>query len=98
MHSPLSMQQENLTATASNVPPDFLTPVLQPTYGYVGPFLCSWSGPQVPEPAPPIAHNASLIREVADAITPQEKLLPARVELARYNGGLLQWHGWYNQF
>ena len=69
MQSPSGAQQENLIATTSNVVPGLATPVFQPTYPYVGPTPLSWSGPQVSAPAPPIPDNASLIRELADAIT-----------------------------
>ena len=68
MQSPSGAQQENLIATTSNVVPGLATPVFQPTYPYVGPTPLSLSGPQVSAPAPPIPDNASLIRELADAI------------------------------
>ena len=69
MQSPLGAQQENPIVTTSNVVPGLATPVFQPTYPYIGPTPLSWSGPQVSAPAPPIPDNASLIRELADAIT-----------------------------
>ena len=69
MQSPSGAQQENPIATTSNVVPGLATPVSQPTYPCVGPTPLSWSGPQVSAPAPPIPDNASLIRELADAIT-----------------------------
>ena len=68
MQPPSGAQQENPIATTSNVVPGLVTPVFQPAYPYVGPTPLSWSGPQVSAPAPPIPDNASLIKELADAI------------------------------
>ena len=82
MQSPSGAQQENLIATTSNVVPGLATPVFQPTYPYVGPTPLSWSGPQRSAPAPPITDNASLIRELTDAIT-SKKMTPCQ------NGNLL---------
>ena len=94
----IDMQQENPIATTSNVVPSLATLVFQPTYPYVGPTPLSWSGPQVSAPAPPIPDNASLIRELADAIT-SKKIDPLpEWKLAQYNGDPLQWHEWYGQF
>ena len=97
MQSPLGAQQENLIATA-NVVPGLATPVFQPTYPYVGPTPMSWSGPQVSAPAPPIPDNASLIRELADAITSKRNDPLPEWKLAEFNGDTLKWHEWYGQF
>ena len=98
MQSLSGAQQEHLIATTSNVVPGLATPVFQPTYSYVGPTPLSWSGPQVSAPAPPIPDIASLIRELADAIT-SEKNDPLREwKLAELNGDPLKWHEWYCQF
>ena len=97
MQSPSGGQQENLIATTSNVVPDLATPVFQPTYPYVGPTPLNWSGPQVSTPAPPIPDNASLIRELADAITSKKNdPLPER-KLAEFSGDPNR-HEWYGQF
>ena len=98
MQSPLGAQQENLIATTSNIVPGLATPVFQPTYPYVGPTPLSWSGPQVSAPAPPIPDNASLIRELADAINSKKNDPLPEWKLAQYNGDPLQWHEWYGQF
>ena len=82
MQSPSGTHQENPIATTSIIVPGLATPVFQPTYPYVGPTPLSWSGPQVSAPAPPIPDNASLIRELADAIT-SKKMTPCQ------NGNLL---------
>ena len=58
----------------------------------------SWSDPQVSAPAPPIPDNASLIRELADAITSKKNDPLPEWKLAQYNGDLLQWHEWYGYF
>ena len=97
MQSPLGAQQENLIAT-TNVVPGLATPVFQPTYPYVGPTPLSWSGPQVSAPAPPIPDNASLIRELADAITSKRNDPLPEWKLAEFNGDPLKWHEWYGQF
>ena len=97
MQSPLAAQQENLIAT-TNVVPGLATPVFQPTYPYVGPTPLSWSGPQVSAPAPPIPDNASLIRELADAITSKRNDPLPEWKLADFNGDPLKWHEWYGQF
>ena len=98
MQSPSSAQQENLIATTSNAVPGLATPVFQPTYPYVVLTPLSWSGPQVPAPAPPIPDNTSLIREIADAITSKKNDPLPEWKLAQYNGDPLQWHEWYGQF
>ena len=98
MQSPSGAQQENLIATTSNVVPGLATLVFQPTYSYAGPPPLSWSGPQVSAPAPPIPDNASLIRELADAITDKKNDPLPEWKLAQYNGDPLQWHEWYGQF
>ena len=98
MQSPSGAQQENLIATISNVVPGLATPVFQPTYSYVGPTPLSWNGPQVSAPASPIPDNASLIRELADAITSKKNDPVPEWKLAQYNGNPLQWHEWYGQF
>ena len=69
MQSPSGAQKENPIATTSNVVPGLATPVFQPIYTYVGPTPLNWSGPQVSKPSLLIVENASLIRELADAIT-----------------------------
>ena len=97
MQSPLGAQQENLIAT-TNVVPGLATPVFQPTYPYVGSTPLSWSGPQVSAPAPPIPDNASLIRELADAITSKRNDPLPEWKLAEFNGDPLKWHEWYGQF
>ena len=97
MQSPLGAQQENLIAT-TNVVPGLATPVFQPTYPYVGPTPLSWSGPQVSAPAPLIPDNASLIRELADAITSKRNDPLPEWKLAEFNGDPLKWHEWYGQF
>ena len=48
--------------------------------------------------APSIAENASLIRELADAITSKKKDPLPEWQLAQYNGDPLQWHEWFGQF
>ena len=100
MQSTSGAQQENPIATTNNVVPGLDTPVFHPTYPYVGPTPLSWSGPQVSAPAPPtpIPDNASLIRELADAITSKKKDPLPEWKLAQYNGDPLQWHEWYGQF
>ena len=98
MQSPSGAQQENLIATTGNVVPGLATPVFQPLYPYVRPFPLSCSGPQVSAPAPPIPDNASLIRELADAITSKRNDPLPEWKLAEFNGDPLQWHEWYGQF
>ena len=98
MQSPSGTHQENPNATTSNIVPGLATPVFQPTYPYVGPTPLSWSGPQVSAPAPPRPENASLIREIADAITSKKNDPLPEWKLAQYNGDPLQWHEWYGQF
>ena len=92
MQSPSGTHQENPIATTSNIVPDLATPVFQPAHPYVGPNPLSWSGPQVSAPAPPIPDNASLIRELADAITSKKNDPLPEWKLAQYNGDPLQWH------
>ena len=98
MQSPSGAQQEILIATTSNVVPGLATPVFQPTYPYVGSTPLSLSGPQVSAPAPPIPDNASLIRELADAITSKRNDSLPEWKLAEFNGDQLKWHEWYGQF
>ena len=98
MQSPSGTHQENPIATTCNIVPGLATPVFQPTYPYVGPTPLSWSGPQVSAPALPIPDNASLIRELADAITSKKNDPLPEWKLAQYNGDPLQWHEWYGQF
>ena len=98
MQSPSGTHQENPIATTSNIVPGLATPVFQPTYPYVGPTPLSWSGPQVTAPAPPIPDNASLIRELADAINSKKNDPLPEWKLAQYNGDPLQWHEWHGQF
>ena len=90
MQSASGAQQENPIATTSNVVPGVATPVFQPTYPYVGPTPLSWSGPQVSAPAPPIPDNASLIRELADAITSKRNDPLPEWKLAEFNGDPLK--------
>ena len=98
MQSPLGAQQENLIATTSNVVPGLATSVFQPTYPYIGPTPLSWSGPQLSTPAPLIPDNASLFRELADAIKSQKNDPLPEWKLAEFNGDPLKWHEWYGQF
>ena len=49
-------------------------------------------------PAPPIPNNASLTRELADAITSKKNDPLPEWKLAQYNGDPLQWHECYGQF
>ena len=98
IQSPLGAQQENLIATTSNVVPGLATAVFQPTYPYIGFTPLSWSGPQVSAPAPLIPDNASLIRELADAITSKKNDPLPEWKLAEFNGDPLKWHEWYGQF
>ena len=111
MQSPLGAQQENLIATTSNIVPGLATPVfqptdpyvaptpvVQPTYPYVGLTPLSWKGSQVSATAPPIPDNASLIRELADAITSKGNNPLPEWKLAEFNGDPLKWHEWYGQF
>ena len=49
-------------------------------------------------PAPPIPDNASLIRDLADAITSKKFDPLSERELAQYNGDPSQRHEWYGQF
>ena len=49
-------------------------------------------------PAPPIPDNASLIRELADAITSKRNDPLPEWKLAEFNGDPLKWHEWYGQF
>ena len=98
MQSPTGTQQENPIATTSNILPGLATPVFQPTNPYVGPTPLSWSGPQVSAPAPSIADNTSLIRELTDAITSKKNDPLPEWKLAQFNGDPLQWHEWYGQF
>ena len=98
MQSPSGTHQENPIATTSNIVPGLATPVFQPTYPFVGPTPLSWSGPQVSAPAPPIPDNASLIKELADAINSKRNDPLPEWKLAQYNGDPLQWHEWYGQF
>ena len=49
-------------------------------------------------PTPSIADNASLIRELADAITSKKNDPLPELKLAQCNGDPLQWHEWYGQF
>ena len=58
----------------------------------------SLSGPQVSAPAPPIPDNASLIRELADAVTSKRNDPLPEWKLAEFNGDPLKWHEWYGQF
>ena len=48
--------------------------------------------------AHPTPNNASLIRELADAISSKKKDPSPEWKLAQYNGDPLQWHEWYGQF
>ena len=98
MQSPSGEEQENLIATTSNVVPGLAAPVFQPTYPYVGPTPLSLSGSQVSAPAPLIPDNASLIRELADAITSKRNDPLPEWRLAEFNGDPLKWHEWYGQF
>ena len=98
MQSPSGTHLENPIATTSNIVPGLATPVFQLTYTYVGPTELSWSGPQEFAPAPPIADNASLIRELADAITSKKNDLLPEWKLAVLNGDPLKWHELYGQF
>ena len=98
MQSPSGAQQENPIATTSTVAPGLDTPVFYPTYPYVGLTPLSWSGPQVSAPTPLILDNASLIRELADAITSNKNDPLPEWKLVQYNGDPLQWHEWYGQF
>ena len=95
MQSPSGAQQENPTGITSNVVLGLATPVFQPTYPYFGPTPLSWSGPQVSATAPPIPDNASLIRELADAITIKKNDPLPEWKLAEFNGDPLKWHEWY---
>ena len=97
MESPSGTQQENPIAITSNVVAGLTTAVLQPTYPYVGPTPLSWSGPQVSVPAPSIAYNASLITDLADAITSKKKEPLPEWKLAQFSCDPLQWHEWYGQ-
>ena len=92
MQSPSGAQQENLIATTINLVPGLATPVFQPTYPYVGPTPLSLSGPQVCAPASPIPDNASLIRELAYAITSKRNDPLPEWKLAEFNGDPLKWH------
>ena len=49
-------------------------------------------------PAPPIPDNASLIRELADAITIKKNDPLPEWKLAEFIGDPLKWHEWYGQF
>ena len=98
MQSPSCTQQENPIAISSNLVPDLATPVFQPTYPYVGPTPLSWSGLQVSAPVPSIADNASLVKELADAITSKKNDTSPEWKLAQFIGDPLQWHEWYGQF
>ena len=98
MQSPSGAQQENPIGISSNVVPGLATPVFQPTYPYVGPAPLSWSGPQLSATAPPIQDSASLIRELADAITSKKNDPLPEWKLAEFNGDPLKWHEWYGQF
>ena len=98
MQPPSGAQQENPTATTSNVVPGLATPVFQPAYPYVGPTPLSWSGPQMSAPAPPIPDTASLIGELADAINSKKNDPLPEWKLAQYNSDPLQWHELYGQF
>ena len=98
MQSPSGTQQENPIATTSNIVPGLATSVFQPTSPYAGPKPLSWSGPQVSAPAPSIADNSSLIRELADTKTSKKNGPLPEWKLAQYNGDPLQWHEWNSQF
>ena len=98
MQSPCGTHQENPIAPTSNIVPGLATPVIQPTYPYVGPTPLSWSGSQVSAPAPPIPDNASLTRELADAITSKKNDPLPEWKPAQFNGDPLKWHEWYGQF
>ena len=98
MQSPSGAQQEKPIGITSIVVPGPAPPVFQPTYPYVGPTPLSWSGPQVSATAPPIPDNASLIRELADAITSKKNDPLPEWKLAEFNGDPLKWHEWYGQF
>ena len=94
MQSPSGTQQENPIATTSNILPGLATPVFQPTNPYAGPTPLSWSGPQVSAPAPSLADNSSLIRELADAKTSKQNEPLPEWKLAQNNGDPLKWHEW----
>ena len=98
MQSPSGTQQENPMSTTSNIVPGLPTPVFQSTNLHVGHRPLRWSGPQVSAPAPSIAYNASLIRELTDAITSEKNDPLPEWQLAQFNGDPLQWHEWYGQF
>ena len=98
MLSPSGTHQENPIAITSNIVPGLATPVFQPTYPYVGSTPLSLSGPQVSAPAPSIPDNASLIRELADAITSKRNDPLPEWKLAEFNGDPLKWNEWYDQF
>ena len=91
MQSPSGTQQENLIATTSNIVPVLAAPFFQPTNPYVWPTTLSWSSPQESAPAPSKADNASLIRELADAITSKKNDPLPEWKIAQYNGDPLQW-------
>ena len=55
-------------------------------------------GPQVSAPTPSISDNASLIRELADAIISKKSDPLPEWKLAQNNGNPFQWHEWYAQF
>ena len=98
MQSPSGIQQEYMIATTGNVVPVHITRVFQRTYPCVRPTPLSWSGPQVSAPAPPILVNASLIRQLADAMTTMKNDPLPEWKLAHCIGDTLQWHEWYGQF
>ena len=98
MQSQPGTQPEIPFATSSNVVPGLATPDFQPTYPYVRPTPLSWSGPQVSAPVPSIADNASLIKELADAITSKKNDPLPEWKLAEFNGDPLKWQEWYGQF
>ena len=80
------------------VVPSQATPVFHQTYPFVGHTPLSLTGPQVSEPAPSIADNASLIKEWADARKSRRNNPLPKCNFAQFKGDFLQWNEWYGQF
>ena len=91
MQSPSGMQQEIPIATGNNVVLGLESPVFQPIYRYFGLTQLSWNGRQESAPAALIQDNASIIIELADAITSEIIDSLPECNLAQYNGDPFQW-------
>ena len=95
---PSGIKLENPIATTCNVVIGLAIAVFQPTSPYIGPTPLILSGPQLSATAPAISDNASLIRELAYALTSKKTTPLTEWKLSQFNGDPLHWQEWYGQF